>query len=104
MADQANTPRAKGFNVVADLRDDGNTLLIVVDLTGESRPSATGKSDLFGTSGGIVQIEHPEHPGLWYSVSVGQMSSEYAEAKAEVKAARERLKAFRAKGAPSIPE
>ena len=96
MADKAEGSPRKGFNTQADIRDNGATLLIVVDLTGDTRPSATGKSVLHATSGGIVSIEHPELPGLWYSVSVGTVAPEYAEAKAEVQAARAKLKAFRA--------
>jgi len=98
MSNQDSAPR-KGFNAQADIRDNGNTLLIVVDLTGETRPSATGKSVLHATSGGIVNIAHPDLPGLWYSVSVGTVAPEYAEAKAEVQAARARLKAFKAASA-----
>lgn len=91
----------EAYNVQADLRDGGSTLLVVVDLTADPRPSGTGKSKLYGSTGFPVRLEHPEIPGLWYSVTVGCDSDEYAEAKQAMAAAKAKFKAFKERQAIS---
>jgi len=76
-------PRAKPYGIT-DMRvtDDGVSLLIVIDLTGETQPSAQGKSEMLASTRGLVQVAHPEFPGLWASVNVGYEAAEYAALKA----------------------
>lgn len=100
MAEQATAEKSakpSAFNVQADIRDNGSTLLIVVDLTGPTRQSATGKSVLLAGTGFPVRVTHPELGEIWYSCTVGHETAEYAELKAELAALRERRKAFNAK-------
>src|SRR5207247_7775948 len=80
--------------VDASIRDNGTLLLITVDLTGQAQPSASGKSDMLASSRGTVKVEHPEIPGLWYAVNVGFESEQYAMLKAELRAARNAIKAL----------
>lgn len=84
------------YNVEASLRDTGALLMVTVALDVEPRPSGTGKSLLYGSTGFPVRIEHPTIPGLWYSVTVGSESPEYSEAKSELAAAKAKLAAWKA--------
>ena len=93
--------RREPFNVDASLRNDGSMLLLAVDLNQEPRQSGTGKSMLYGSTGFPVRIEHPEIPGLWYSVTVGSESAEYAELKQQARDIKAQLAAFRSKGKAS---
>ena len=89
------------YNVQADLRDNGSMLLITVDLDQEPRQSGTGKSMLYGSTGFPVRIQHPTIPGLWYSVTVGSESAEYAALKQEARDIKAKLADFRSKAKAS---
>ena len=95
MADKAETPREPYGITDLSVRDGGTTMLIVVDLTGEARPSAQGKSEMLASTRGLKRVEHPELPGLWVSVNVGYEAATYAALKAAKREIQAKIKALR---------
>lgn len=90
----AQAPRETYGITEIRVTDDNATLLIVVDLTNPTKPSAQGKSEMIASTRGLVPVKHDELPGLWVSVNVGHEAAEYAALKQQLRETRGRIKAL----------
>lgn len=95
MDTQSKAPAAPLNIATCDFRDNGSTLLVAADLTGASRASKSGKSDLLAYQP-WTRMVHPELGEISVTFTVRKDAGEYAEAKQALRQARERIKAFRA--------
>jgi hypothetical protein len=58
-------PIGKGF--IAEISEDGNTLVLTIDLTQDQGPSYSGKTQIVATTNGNIRV--PEHSDILISVN-----------------------------------
>jgi hypothetical protein len=56
-----------GKGIIAELSEDGNTLVLTIDLTQDQGPSYSGKTRIVATTNGNMKV--PEHSDILISVN-----------------------------------
>ena len=56
-----------GKGIIAEVSEDGNTLILTIDLTQDQGPSYSGKTHIVATTNGHIRV--PEHSDILISVN-----------------------------------
>ena len=56
-----------GKGIIAEVSEDGNTLVLTIDLTQDQGPSYSGKTQIVATTNGNIRV--PEHSDILISVN-----------------------------------